>query len=64
MEPKDLCYEIARIIDDRKGHDIAILDLREVSDIAEYFVIATARNNRQVDAIIDRVATLIEQGAL
>ena len=35
MEPKDLCYEIARIIDDRKGHDIAILDLREVSDIAE-----------------------------
>lgn len=55
MEPKDLCYEIARIIDDRKGHDIAILDLREVSDIAEYFVIATGDNNRMVDAIVDEI---------
>ena len=55
MEPQDLAYEIARIIDDRKGHDIAILDLREVSDIAEYFVIATGDNNRMVDAIVDEI---------
>ncbi len=55
MEPKDLAFEIARIIDDRKGHDIAILDLRGISDIAEFFVVATGDNNRMVDAIVDEI---------
>ncbi len=55
MESQDLAYEIARIIDERKGHDIVILDLTEVSDIAERFVIATGDNNRMVDAIVDEI---------
>lgn len=55
MESKDLAFEIARIIDDRKGHDIAILDLRGVSDMAEFFVVATGDNNRMVDAIVDEI---------
>ncbi len=55
MEPKDLALEIARIIDDRQGHDIVILDLREKSDITDYFVIATGDNNRMVDAIVDEI---------
>ena len=55
MEFKDLAFEIARIIDDRKGHDIVIMDLRGVSDITEFFVIATADNNRAVDAVIDEI---------
>lgn len=55
MEPRDLAFEIARIIDDRKGHDIAILDLRGISDITEFFVIATGDNNRMVDAIVDEI---------
>lgn len=55
MESKDLAYEIARIIDSRMGHDIAILDLRGLSDVAEFFVIATGDNNRMVDAIVDEI---------
>lgn len=55
MEPQDLSYEIARIIDERKGHDIMILDLSGVSDIAERFVIATGDNNRMVDSIVDEI---------
>lgn len=55
MESKDLAFEIARIIDDRKGHDIVLLDLRGVADIAEFFVIATGDSNRMVDAIVDEI---------
>lgn len=55
MESKDLALEIARIIDDRKGHDIAIIDLRGLTDIAEFFVVATGDNNRMVDAIVDEI---------
>lgn len=61
VESKDLAYEIARIIDEKKGHDITILDLRDVCDIAEYFVIATGDNNRMVDAIVDEVENCLRE---
>ena len=61
MEPQDLAYEIARIIDERKGHDIVILDLSGVSDIAERFVIATGDNNRMVDAIVDEIENQLRE---
>ena len=44
-----------RIIDEKKGHDIVALELAGISDIADYFVIATADNNRLVDAIVDEI---------
>ena len=55
MEPKELALDIARIIDEKKGHDIVALELAGISDIADYFVIATADNNRLVDAIVDEI---------
>lgn len=55
MESKELALEIARIADEKKGHDVVILDLRGIADIAEFFVIATADNGRLVDAIVDEV---------
>ena len=55
MEPRELALEIARIIDEKKGHDIVVLDLTGLSDITEYFVIATGDSNRMVDAIVDEI---------
>jgi ribosome-associated protein len=59
MESKDLAYELARIIDDKKGYDITIIDLRGIADVAEFFVIATGANNRQVDAIVDEIENVL-----
>ena len=42
-------------ISDKKGYDITVIDISEVSVIADYFVIATADNLRQVDALSDAV---------
>ena len=55
MNSQELAYEVARIIDDKRGHDILIIDLRGIADIADFFVIGTGDNNRQVDAIVDEV---------
>lgn len=64
MEPQDLAFEAARILDSKKATDILVLDVHELVDIAEYFVIASASNNRQVDALIDYVEEgLKAQGA-
>ena len=32
-----------------------MLDLTELSDVCDYFVLATGTNNRQVDSIVDEI---------
>ena len=44
-----------KAIDDKKGQDIKIIDIHNVSVIADYFVIASGTNSNQVQAIVDNV---------
>ncbi|MFC1961007.1 ribosome silencing factor [Chloroflexota bacterium] len=48
-------------IEDVKGEDILLLDLREITMIADYFVICTGNSDRQLKAIIERIRTNIKQ---
>ena len=43
-----------KAIDDKKGQDIKIIDIHNVSVIADYFVIASGTNSNQVQAIMWR----------
>jgi ribosome-associated protein len=43
-------------IADKQGEDIVLLDIRNVSLIADYFIIAAAETNRQINAIAEDVA--------
>ena len=54
---KDLSvYEIAcAAADDKKAWDITVLDIKESSLMADYFVICSARNNRQTQSIADNI---------
>lgn len=45
----------AQALYDKKAEDIAVLDLTALSDVSDFFVIATGLNNRQVDALVDEV---------
>lgn len=45
----------ARAADSKKATDIMVQEVRELIGVTDYFVIATAANNRQVDAIIDEI---------
>ena len=47
---------IYNAIEDKKGEDIRILDISNVTVIADYFVIATGNNPNQVQAIADNVS--------
>ena len=44
-----------KAIDDKKGQDIKVIDIHNVSVIADYFVIASGTNSNQVQAIVDNV---------
>ena len=45
----------ARAADEKKATDIMVQEVRELIGVTDYFVIVTASNSRQVDAIIDEI---------
>ena len=47
---------ITEVVDDMKGEHIETLDVREKTSIADYFVVCSANNDRQLSAIADRVS--------
>jgi ribosome-associated protein len=46
---------------DRKGFDVDVLDVRGLTSIADYFIICSAANERQSQAIADAVETRIRE---
>lgn len=45
----------ARTADENRGRDIAVLDLREVTPVFDYFVVATGASRRQLHAMADEI---------
>lgn len=50
-----LCSQVVASCNEAKAEDIVILDLEGVSDVAKYYVIVTARSDRQCQGISNRV---------
>lgn len=44
-----------KALDDKKAYDIKILDIKKISSIADYMVIADGTNQNQVQAMCDAV---------
>ena len=54
-----------RAAESKKAADIRVLDLREVASFADYFILCTAANPKQSQAISDEVTIqLKKQGEL
>ncbi len=47
-----LAYEA---LEDKKGEDIQIIEIKDISIIADYFIIANGTNASQVDALVSSV---------
>ncbi len=55
LDPTELAHHVVNVVEERKGADIVLLDLRDVSPLADFFVIATGENERQLRAIVRAV---------
>ncbi|MDZ5440266.1 ribosome silencing factor [Enterococcus cecorum] len=44
-----------KAVDDKHAQDIVALDVREVSLLADYFVICSGNTDRRINAIVDEV---------
>ena len=56
-----LTDKIFNILDDAKAEDIKIIDLRNKSSVADYFVISTCRSTRHADATADDLARKLKK---
>ena len=52
---------IARILDDKLGKDISILNIGHVSSLADYFVIVTGDSTPQVKSLMESVKDSIKK---
>jgi ribosome-associated protein len=41
------------VLEDKKGEDIVLLDIHEISDFADYFIICTGTSDRMLQALAD-----------
>ncbi|MDF2486786.1 MAG: hypothetical protein K0R46_2954 [Herbinix sp.] len=47
-----LAYEA---LEEKKGEDITVIEIKDISIIADYFIIANGTNSSQVDALVNSV---------
>ncbi len=55
MDSKELIDQIAEHIFSKKGFDVHLLDMRNLTAIADYFIICSADSDTQVKAISDEI---------
>lgn len=55
MEALDIVRAAKEALEERKAEDISVIDIRGISTIADYFVIATGANQNQLNAMSDAV---------
>jgi ribosome-associated protein len=55
MEARELALQCRELADSKKAENIVVLDLREISTITDYFVIATGTSEPHLRAIVDEI---------
>lgn len=64
MESREMAKLVIQALEDKKAEDIQVIDIHEVSVIADYFIIASGSNRSQIQALADNVEeTLGRAGA-
>ena len=55
MDNKDIAIHIGEILSGKKAENVVVLGIAEQSSFADFFVNATAMNERQLSALTDEV---------
>lgn len=61
IDSKKFACVVARILDDKLGKNITILNISNVSSLADYFVIVTGDSTPQVKALMDNTKERVKE---
>lgn len=60
----DIVKKIVKALDDKKGNDIQVIKIEELTIVADYFVICTANSNTHVRSLADEVEYQLEEAGI
>jgi ribosome-associated protein len=59
----EMVTKIVDLLTERQAEDVVLLDIRDIASFTDYFVIASAQNQRHLRALVDAINTeLAQQG--
>ncbi len=61
LSAKEVAYEVTKALDAKKGLDIKLLRINEVSSLADYFLICTGTSSTHVKTLCDYAEYTLEQ---
>jgi ribosome-associated protein len=61
MDSRKLALLCRKLADDKKAENITVLDVREVSSVTDYFVIASGTSEPHLRAIVDEITDRIRE---
>jgi ribosome-associated protein len=61
MQAEQLLKIVSQEMDDRKGENVTVLDVREKTSFTDYMVVVTGTSNRHLHALSDYVCSKAEE---
>ena len=62
--PKELALLAAKALSDKKGREIQVLEIADLTTLADYFVLATGSSNTQINALVAVCPAPCENGTV
>ena len=63
ISAKEVAATAAKALDEKKGLDLALIEITDISTLADYFLICTATSNTHVKTLCDAVEEALEATA-
>jgi len=61
MTPKEMALAAAKALDEKKGLGISVIEIADLTTLADYFVIASGSSNTQINALCDAVEKALDE---
>lgn len=61
MTPKEIALTAVKALDEKKGREIAAIEITDLTALADYFVIASGSSNTQINALCDAVEKAMKE---
>jgi len=60
LEASDIAHKAVEAATEKQATDIVLLDVRDICNFADYFVLSTAESDRQINAVAEEIEKVLK----